>query len=379
MPFQFGNRVSNIFSNVFNPNRYIPQQLPAIQSPTSQLELPDLSTPNMDAYVSHVGQMPQRGKSSLLQKIFAGMAGAGEGWHGGAMKGYEAVRNILDTPYINALNDWGVKAGALDRAAALESLNLGRENSMLRNQITADYNTAKIDLGYDQLQQRKIEAENRGWKTTEVEDDAGRVNVLAFNPVNGQQINLGRSPKVGSTERVETRDKTFQNRLDVAGKYNEGRIASTNIATGAAQARQDDQQEFRMQHPDLYQGTRGPNVSLMKYNDQEALRNLVLKHREWRGKYIFMKPNGELYIATPPNEGGLFSNFDPQVESDLQMLDTEYNSMRGMNRINTNQIPQPGPGQITISSPDGKQYKIVPAAEEQMWLQRGAKIALRGK
>lgn len=139
----------------------------------------------------------------LGRKIGAALVGLGAGFKNPAL-GYQATRDILNTPFRNAYTDWANQADSLKANAEIEKDTI--ENTIKlrkdeRDEARADATIAqgdrKLDQDEDRLlrdlnndkikqEQDRLEYEARGWRTEKVD---GRI--IMINPITDKKVDLG--------------------------------------------------------------------------------------------------------------------------------------------------------------------------------------------
>lgn len=105
--------------------------------------------PAQSAYIGALSQQPNRAdyKPGVMSRIGAALTGFGAGVHNPA-QGYEAARNVLETPYNRAMSDYSTRLKGLDEAAKLERFSS-------EDQLKALSAARALGLNYEKFKSRE--------------------------------------------------------------------------------------------------------------------------------------------------------------------------------------------------------------------------------
>lgn len=183
--------MANFFSGLFSGNDQ-PQQPRSWLSPDTFGESADtqddsqsfmprfrrqntMQLPGVSAYRDFIGHVPNRedyeprGFKGTLGTILAGVAG---GQSGGGIGAYRAAGDYRDTPYREAITDWGTKASALKENAELEL-----------DQAQRDWQNDKLaqDLGIKMMTESRLrqDSQNLAHYHDEIAKNQARRNDIA--------------------------------------------------------------------------------------------------------------------------------------------------------------------------------------------------------
>lgn len=362
--FNFTPKLSNFFGNPGGgPNFQMPEvqqpyngadvqdivppaqpQFQQAQPQFSPLDIQPQATPAADSYRDWANQYPSNVGPTKMDRFIAALGGGSAAYLDSSSAGMQFVNQTLNARKNNAYKDWAARGEGLKGAASIESQNLGRNNSSLSNMIRFQSNTAnqglsqqKIDLTKAELDQKKINAVQQGWKVTDIEHPDGNIYTTAFNPITNETTILGRSPKIGSVERKNILDTKTQSAEDIAAGHdttstnnnirtnttsrqnnvdnNSTRMDVTQAQIDAAAARQE-------QRLGATAGTPGKrNVSGENKDEQNIYRNLALKYPN----VIKQTSQGKFYAATPEDTQGWWGH--PEHTTEYQNMLAELQTV----------------------------------------------------